>query len=230
MDGANNLTVVAGNLLLTSAEVDPGVKSGIVESLLFAQLYADEQVRKSKPPAHWGSYYNNALISSKWKVAENKADSFEPGKDSNMTLASQVESSLLGSLQKEQADEIRMLMEHFALLPEDDAALSLYRQRVLTHGTDRQGVFSIVSLQLSVLIEATFLYSLSISFSTSEVVGRDLFHQVFQSNRIKGPVDVRFSMREWNEAGYAKVRMKVGEYLASRKQGLVLPLSCAAPV
>jgi hypothetical protein len=230
MDGANNFTVVAGNLLLTSAEVDPGVKNGIVESLLFAQLYADEQVRKSKPPAHWYSYYDSALININWKVVDHKARSFEPDEDSSMTLASQVESSLLQSLQKEQAGEIRMLMEHFALLPEDDAALSLYRQRGLTHGTDRQGVFSIVSLQLSVLIEATFLYSLSISFSTSEVVGRDLFHQVFQSNRIKGPVDVRFSMREWNEAGYAKVRVKVREFLAPRKQGLVLPLSCAAPV
>lgn len=228
MNCASVSTLVAGHLLSNDSGVASAMMDDVLDSLLYSQFYADKKAKKFDAPAKWFSRFDDAIKVVKWMLSEHQRDAFEPKDNAQISVVELIEEFLLNRLPATQAAAVKSLIDCMAGLPEAEAALIVCHQHVLQRATDAGGHSTLV-LQVSALKQETQLSSLSLSFSTTCMVGADPFRQIFPGSSIVGEIDVRFARRDWDYSDYQSVRDKVLGVLAGKRKGLILPISCKAP-
>lgn len=228
MDCASVSTLVAGHLLSNDSGVASAMIDDIFDSLLYSQFYADKNAKKFDAPAKWFLHHDDALKVVKWTLSEHQRDVFEPKDNAKITVEALIEEFLLSRLPATQAAAVKSMIDCMAGLPEAEAASIVCHQHVLRRAIDAEAHSTMV-LRVSALRQETQLSSLSVTFSTTDVVGADPLRQVFPGSSIVGEVDVRFVRCGWKYSDYQSIREKVLGVVAGRRKGLILPISCKAP-
>lgn len=213
-------TVVLGNLVFGAAG-----ESDVLDSLLFAQLAADDALNKFDSPENWFSESRRAMIKSKWTGLTNYSGGFELGENNRVTLEGLIEQNLLSHLSLSRAREIKQMLDCSFTLAETDESWALFRRNTCNAPDEASG-HSTIALQVSVIEQQVHLFSLFVTFTTSSVVESDLWHQEFSASSIVGSIELRFIQRQWNRSSYRRARDGIRRYLAGKKDGLMLPVSC----
>jgi hypothetical protein len=237
MDCVNAVTLVAGNVLFEPSRLMPPVKDDVYNSLLFAQLYADREFNRHELPAQWYRAYTEAMYQSKWFGDQHGSRYLEPAEQSRVTIEKLVEENLLSRLHKARAIDIKKMMAHIGGLPEADAAQVLFRAqvlRVIPATTEAGAAFegrplSTLTLHVSVVEGGGIIDSLFINFSTTDVMGLDIFQQELRGDRFVGKISLLSFRRELNQVMYAKVRPDILNFLSAQKDKLIAPVPCYAP-
>lgn len=217
-------TVVLGNLVFGAVG-----EGDALDSLLFAQLAADDALNKFDSPENWFSECRRAMIKSKWMGLTNYSGGFEPGEKDRITLEDLIEQHLLSHLSRSRAREIKHMLDCTFTLAETDEPWALFRRNIYSAPDEASGN-STIALQVSVIEQQVHLFSLFVTFTTSSAVESDLWHQEFPASSIVGSVELRFIQRQWNRSSYRRVRDGIRRYLAGKKDGFVLPVSCSNSV
>jgi hypothetical protein len=237
MDCINAVTLVAGNVLFEPSRLMPPVKEDVYNSLLFAQLYADSEFNKYEFPAQWYKEYIEAMYQSKWIGDQHGFRYLEPAEQSRVTIEKLVAENLLTRLHKTRAIDIKKMMAYLGGLPETDAAQVLFRAQVLSvaPATAEAGAvlegrpISTLTLHVSVMEREGIIDSLFIHFSTTDVIGLDIFHQELRGDRFVGKISLLSFRRELNQVMYAKVRPDILNFLSDQKDKLIVSVPCHAP-
>lgn len=237
MDCSNTVTLVAGNLVFEPSPLMPPVKEDVYNSLLFAQRYADVEFNRYEFPAQWYRAYTEAMYQSKWFGDQYGSRYLEPAEQSKVTIEKLVEENLLTRLHKTRAIDIKKMMAHIGELPETDTAQALFREQVLrvapvpaeAGAVIEERPLSTLTLHVSVVEREGIIDSLFINFSTTDVIGLDIFHQELHGDRFVGKISLLSFRRELNQVMYAKVRPDILGFLRDQKDKLIVPVPCHAP-
>jgi len=226
MQNTNIKTLVGGALLSNDTNIRHEVMKDVLDSLLFFRLYADKELNKFDSSAAWFKRYDDAMIHLKWNTAVYDSEMITLQNDVSFTLETLIEEKMPGQLPAKLMEQFRELMTCVGKLTQRDKASLLFRQQAIRASADVPGRSDFM-LQMGVLEPGIKLSSLFVTFSTMAEIDHDLWSQTFSPATIVGDINVRFHEREWNPKESRIVRgNSVQNFLAAKKEGLILPLSC----
>ncbi|OCR26529.1 hypothetical protein AFK24_03085 [Pseudomonas syringae] len=223
----NTKKLVVGSLLSSDAGIPPPVMKDVLDSLLFFQLYADTKVSRFDPSAAWFEYFDQAVLKLKWTTSDYEGDVGPPQSDLCISISVLVEKVLSKYLASKQVEEVKEMMTCIGSLAEDNQASLLFRQQTVKASAEVPGRTD-VFLQIDLLDPGLRLSSLFVIFGTTSEVGHDLWHQTFPEASLVDDVQVRFRQREWNHADNKHLVGKIQAFLADKREGMILPISCEA--
>ncbi|MFW0756445.1 hypothetical protein ACN1C3_17170 [Pseudomonas sp. H11T01] len=226
-----HVMLVAGNLLSISDELPDFMEGDVLNSLLFSQLFANNKAVKFASPGEWYKADAKAMTQVKWLGIDKNFMCFEPAKDSIVTLQELIKKSLRNHVNQQQGVQVDSMMVRRGRFPEEETVHALFRGQVINTvpaETDvpREGVkpaVSTIALQVGLVEPGPVLYSIFINFSTSEVIGVDVFSQHFSGENIVGSISVYFARRELDTKAYQKenIRGKILSALHDKKSELI---------
>ncbi|VVO56035.1 hypothetical protein PS862_00563 [Pseudomonas fluorescens] len=198
---------VAGNLSSISAGLAEVWREGVINSLLFARLYADSNVERFAQPQQWYKYHAEAMSKSKWEVGSHRFSSFEPGENSSFVLKHLIQGRF--GFDSAQAKQYERLMY---CIQQDSAAeviASSAGGHALVYQSEGQtSTVSTIALQVSLVVRGPALYTGFVYFKTGQAVSNNLFIQEFKSELVLGEVIIGVTKLVLNKASYERARMR----------------------
>ncbi|MDQ0125001.1 hypothetical protein J2W17_003957 [Pseudomonas lini] len=198
---------VAGNFSSVSVELAEVWRKDVIDSMLFARLYADSNVDRFAQPQQWYKYHSEAMSKSKWEVGSHRFSSFESGENTSFVLKQLIRNRL--SLDLAQAKQYERLMNCF----QQASASELIASSAVKHALDYQGedqisTVSTIALQVSLVVRGPALYTGFVCFKTGQAVCDNLFNQEFKSELVSGEVIVGVTKLVLNKSSYERARMR----------------------
>ena len=202
---------VAGNLCCVSLEVPEEWSRDVVDSMLFARLYADSNADRFSASQEWYKCQSDAMSQLKWGVSSNKSSTFQPGENSSFLLKSLIEDKMgLSALANSPlAKQLQYLFRSVQQGEGEQIVASLPDIYSLVHRRDTGiSTISTVVAQVSLVGKGTVLYTAFVSFKTTEKVCTDFFSQKFSGELVLGEVVIIVAQLVLNKARYEKFRIR----------------------
>lgn len=221
-----DVKVVAGQLLLLSKSLAPGHKEDVVQSLLFAQLYANSRADKFCQALEWDKYQVKALQEARWITTLVQTRSNQPSPRQVMSV-SRLLTLQLGSVLEEAAsvrlDAVSRALTALARTPVarqvfDEACL----MRTAMCVTEDSAPASRVSLQVTLVEPGALAVSIQIGFTTRVAFADDLLTRRFSGLDVDGAVVTSITRTELDIPNYARVRSKILTALGIQQETLVV--------
>ncbi|MBW0237449.1 hypothetical protein [Pseudomonas sp. D1HM] len=221
-----DVKVVAGQLLLLSKSLAPGHKEDVVQSLLFAQLYANSRADKFCQALEWDKYQVKALQEARWITTLVQTRSNQPSPRQVMSV-SRLLTLQLGSVLEEGAsvrlDAVSRALTALARTPVarqvfDEACL----MRTAMCVTEDSAPASRVSLQVTLVEPGALAVSIQIGFTTRVAFADDLLTRRFSGLDVDGAVVTSVTRTELDIPNYARVRSKILTALGTQQETLVV--------
>jgi len=230
-------TVVSGQLVLLPKDLPPQIKLDILNSQLYAQLYASLTSNKFSDPMAWDERLTKARSELKW--ATRFSLSRRPELADGATL-----------------DATSLLMEQFAHAPHFDRPVMEEAIRLglkaLAHPSPAQELFfdsvlrvtqagsslkigpvSDVLLHVCVVSHKAHLIDVQLGFSLRGALDHLLFEHPYPGKDVSGPMSLSVSETELDTLAYSWIRDKVKDGLGAegvkRIMSLDLPTAVITP-
>lgn len=217
---------VAGNVSSISVELAEAWRKDVIDSMLFARLYADSNVDRFAQSQQWYKYHSEAMSKSKWEVGSHRFSSYEPGESSSFVLKQLIQNRM--SLDLAQAEQFDRLMN---CIQRNSAAelitSSAGKHTLVCQSGGQTSMVSTIALQISLAVRGPGLCTGFVYFKTGQAVSDDLFNQEFKSELVSGEVIIGVTKLVLNKASYERARMreKILASLPEVSAPLVLNLS-----
>ena len=223
----DDVCLVAGNLLLIEAGFVQRLRSDLINSVFFSQLYADSQAGKFAAPEKWYKGCANAMEKIKWQRPDYTSRDFEPEFDTQITLKDFIGNKFLELFGMKQSSGIERLMDSIEHSHDKKIGLALRDHSVASIKKVGDSEISTIALQLGLFGAGPALHSVFICFSTIEEVETDFFNQCFSGEHIVGQVSVDIARQVLDLPAFERGRIaeKILEQLPDSRDQLVLELS-----
>ncbi|KPU59609.1 hypothetical protein AN403_3220 [Pseudomonas fluorescens] len=230
---AFSVVINSGSILLLSTTLSPAVRQDSLDTVLFAQLAADEDFPDGGTHAQWAEVLVDTLVACGWKL-------YDQGRTSGMFPAADVRffsvheaihAAFQSRLSAEQIVLMTRVLRMVAQLPEQSAAAVLLRGQsimgVETQTASTEGNYSGNSHHrvrvLAGIVEADgFLTMASVSFETVEPIDSQFLGQDFTMNRIVGGVSTAFFHSRFSMDEYKAYREDTVRWLGPQRQALCI--------
>lgn len=228
------LKVVSGQLILLHKTLTEQVKQDVVNSQLYAQLYASVKANKFSQAITWDTRLTNARAELKWSAAFTRASSPQPTDNASINATS-------------------LIMEQFAHAPHFDPPVMEEAIRcglkALASSPMAQNVFfdsvlrvtkpdlslktaerSEVLMHVSVVNPDAHMIDVQVGFSVHQLLDEHVLDQWFAGKFVIGPMLLSVSEFELDRSGFSDMRDRVVAGLDGAEATLIVDLDLQPPV
>lgn len=231
MECSHSMTVIAGGLVRFSKQAPPSLKDNVLDTLLFAGLYANGKAPKFESPEQWQLHHDNALKNLRWSLLSSQTNRVTLAHES-VDIVQLIESEWLRRLPKAASDGIREALVSLAATPVNDQARELFYRSALKpvapdnrQDQPRKPDATRVFAHIAYVGPDGVLCSLHLNYTTC--ASGDVLRTGNFAHRVQGEVRMQFAQRQWNASRYENVKPEVLKYLEHRRSGETLPVTLA---
>lgn len=224
--------VVAGQLVLLSKALAVERKNDVLNSLLFAQLYATSKVDKFCQAIAWDKQQGKALQEAGWMTLFSLARSSEPSSRQVVSLSKWLAADLAKVLESEHSLPALAAGNALSALECNPVAQKVFFDNVLTlkPGCSSSGVepVSSVSLQVILVEPGALVACVHLGLAVRVTLDEGLLNQPFEGQSVIGAMSSFISRMELDEAKYNRVRSKIAKALGAQREALIVDVSVPA--
>ncbi|WP_426233310.1 hypothetical protein [Pseudomonas sp. TWP3-2] len=212
--------VCAGGLVLLSRVLASGLKHDVLDSILFSQLCACNDITEDMGDAGWDKVFQETLVACGWSIYDHRQQ------DSKPYLAERdgftVEEALVDVLEKRlsvnQCDRLSSAMKMLFVLPESSPLVEKFQEYIAAdHDT--------VRMQFFIVDVNGFLEMVSVSFISTEGNGHASLNNLFGAAPAESGMRVEFIAARFNPDIYSESREDIVQWLDIQRQASVALLA-----
>ncbi|MHC8303976.1 hypothetical protein [Pseudomonas sp. PB3P13] len=224
----DSVFMVAGNLVSVSAGISPQWGEDVLNSLLFAGLYANSQVDRFYSAQQWSKENDTAMEQLKWNLSSSTSYNFLPDAKDGFVLKDSVMHQLNAALGAVHSAQMGRLLDSLQVPTVAEALAAETEEHALFRlskvNTQKVATFF---LRCSLVEPGPAVSNVSVFFKTTEDIGNGFLSQQFKSAFILGEVIMQVSRRVLDKKAYERkdLRKTVKEMLPSDRDHLICDLS-----
>ncbi|MHC8404466.1 hypothetical protein [Pseudomonas sp. TMB3-21] len=223
----DDVSIVAGNFVSIGAGFSTQWDEDVVNSLLFAELYANSEADRFQNPQQWSIENSKAMRQLKWDLSSSTTYSYTPDAILGFVLEEAVMQKLNAALGAAHNIQMGRLID---ALQKPSVAEGLMAEtgehavfRVSTVSTQQVATFC---LRYSLVEPGPAVSNVLVFFKTTEDVDAGFMGHRFESETILGEVTVQVTRRVLDKKYYERkgLRSLVKEMLPSERDHLICNL------
>jgi hypothetical protein len=233
---AYSVLINSGSVLLLSTSLSAAVGQDALDTILFAQLAAEEDFPGGRNHAQWTDVFVDTLVASGWKFHDQGRTSgmFPVAGVTVFSIQDAVHAAFQSSLSAEQIVLTASALRRVAQLPETSVASGVFRgQSIMTVETESASTAGHYAGNrhhrvrvLAGVVEADgFLTLASVFFETGQAIDRQFIRQDFALSRVVGGVSTSFLHSRFSVDEYKAFREDTVLWLGSQRQALCIKVS-----
>lgn len=228
------LKVVSGQLILLHKALTEQVKQDVVNSQLYAQLYASVKADKFSEVIAWDKRLTSARAELKWSASFTRASCPEPTDKASINATSLIIEQFAHAPHFDPSvmeEAIRCGLKALASSPTAqsvffDSVLRVTKPDLSLKTAERSDVL----MYISVVNPEAHMIDVQISFSVHQLLDEYLFDQWFAGKFVIGPMLLSVSEFELNTSGFSDMRGRVVAGLDGAEANLIVDLDLPPPV
>lgn len=233
---AYSVLINSGCVLLLSTALSPAIGQDALDTVLFAQLAAEEDFPGGRNHAQWSDVIAQTLDACGWQFHDQGATSamFPVAGVAVFSIQEAIHAAFQSRLSAEQIVLMASALRRVAQQPEKSVAASVFRGQSImavetesasTAGHDTGNRHHRVRVLAGVVEADGFLTLASVFFETAQPIDRPFIGQDFALSRIVGGVSTSFLHSRFSVDEYKAFREDTVLWLGPKRQSLCIKLS-----
>ena len=228
---AYSVVINSGSILLLSTALPPAVRQDILDTMLFAQLAAEEDFPGGKDHAQWSDVFVDTLAACGWKFHDQGATSgmFPSTGVTAFSIHDAVHAAFQSRLSAQQVILLVTALRRVAQLPVQSLGARVFRERSImgrgNQSVSMEGNFNRIHRVrvLTGIIEADgFLTLATVFFETDQPIEGQFIGQDFALSSVVGGVKTSFLHARFFVDEYKAFRDDTVLWLGPQRQALCI--------
>lgn len=228
---AYSVVINSCSLLLLSTLLPPEVRQDTLDTVLFAQLAAEEDFPHARDHAQWSGVFMDTLAACGWKFHDQGATSgmFPSSGVRSFTLSEAVHAAFQSGLSAQQVTLPATALRRVAQLPEQSPGARVFRERsIMGCGSQSGGMDASFNgmHRLRVLVGIAesdgFLTLATVFFETDQPIESQFIRQDFALSSVMGGVKTAFFHARFSVDEYKAFRDDTVQWLGPQRLALCI--------
>lgn len=224
--------VAAGQLFLMSRELSEQDKEDVLNSQLFAHLYASSKADKFCEMYRWDYHLNIALQQSKFITTSTVASKTKLLADNNVSVGALIIQGL--AVAKVSEAQSNAVLNALSLLAKHPVAHQVFYRAVMNDAPlcfpKAYGPTTCISLSVSLVEAQAQLITVSLQLVVRSTFNHDLISKEFLGEEVTGPMLSAVSRSELLCTQYGEVRKKILDMVEAKREALIVNVDAAPPI
>ena len=233
---AYSVLINSGSVLLLSTALSPAIGQDALDTILFAQLAAEEDFPGGRNHAQWTDVFVETLVACGWQFHDQGATSgmFPVAGVSVFSMQNAIHAAFQSRLSAEQIVLMARALRRIAQLPETSVAASVFRGQSIMAvetesasmaGHDTGNRHHRVRVLAGVVEADGFLTLASVFFETGQPIDHQFIGQDFALSSVLGSVSTSFLHSRFSVDEYKAFREDTVLWLGPQRQALCIKVS-----
>jgi hypothetical protein len=230
-----SVVINSGSILLLSTTLSPAVRQDVLDTVLLAQLAADEDFSAGSTHAQWTSVLTDTLDACGWKIYDQGRTSgvFPVAGVSFFSVYEALHAAFQSRLPAEQVVLIASALDRVAQLPEQSVPGAVLRgqsiRAIETQSAGMEGNNNVNSnhrvRMLAGIVEPDgYLTLASVCFETDQPIDSQFLRQDLATSRLVGELSTAFFYARFSVDQYEPYREDTVLWLGHQRQALSIEI------
>ncbi len=208
--------ICAGSVLVVSQDLLPARQQDVLDTVLFAQLAADEDFPGGCNDSQWFDVFTSTLSACGWAFyAQKETDEhFLTSDDATFSVRDALAVSANRNCSDDQVAVLSAALDKAVALPPDSDVAQVFREHsLLGDGAEMTRI-----RVMGGIVEANgFLSMTSVSFDTHVMLGKHFVENEITLNQVDGALSSRFFLARFNHDEFNDYREDTVEWLGAQR-------------
>jgi hypothetical protein len=204
--------IVGCTILLLERALSDAEKQDALDTLLFAQLAADEDCPDSVELKEWTEVYIESMDACGWSLREQEQDLSLPADSKHFTIVDGLFTVFGDRLSHQHKIYFSAALKTLAALSQESQVAQVFREHSVMKADAR------IRVQLGIVDMGGFLKVASVLFETDRRLGHPFIEDVFDVIEVQGRVKSNFMSARLNVDTYNEHREDVVQWLGPQRQ------------
>lgn len=208
--------ISACSVLAVSQALSPARQQDALDTVLFAQLAADEDFPGGLNDTQWFDVFTNTLSACGWAFYSQKEtdELFSRSDDATFSVRDALAASANRNWSDDRVAVLSAALDKVVALSSDSDVAQVFREHSLLGGGAERTRIRV----MGGIVEASgFLSMSSVSFDTRVIVGKHFFENEVALNQVDGAVSSRFFLARFNHDEFNDYREDTVQWLGGQR-------------